>query len=315
MASTTFNPTTFIPPLTNKVIFITGGTAGLGRETILSLATHNPAHIYFSGRSQPSADKLIAEVREAQKDSTQQVPLTFIRIDLTSMVSIKAGTAYFLARETRLDFFFANAGVMALPSGLTEDGYEVQFGTNHLGHAALVKLLFPTMERTAAGGEDGQDVRIIWNTSQGYKFASGIDFKGLKTTQDCLSPIYVLSDWFRYGQSKLANLLYAREIAKRHPSVVSVAIHPGVAFTGLVTGLGTFNRWFVWATTLTSRMPAEQCAWNQQWAAFAPMGEVVSGCYYEPVGFKGELTKPAADDALAEELWEWTQKELSVHGI
>jgi len=327
MATTTiFNPTTTtIPPLTNKVVFITGGTAGLGRETILSLATHSnnnsPAHIYFSGRSQGSANKLIAEVREAQGNKSQMA-LTFIRIDLASMASIKAGAADFLARDTRLDVFFANAGVMALPPGLTEDGYEVQFGTNHLGHAALVKLLLPAMEATAAAGSSssgGQDVRIVWNTSQGYKFASGIDFDGLKTTQDCLSRVYVLSDWFRYGQSKLANLLYAREIAKRHPNIVSVAIHPGVAFTGLVTGLGTFNRWFVWATTLTSRMPVEQCAWNQQWAAFAPKGsgdrEVVSGCYYEPVGVKGELTKPAADDALAEKLWEWTQRELSGYGI
>jgi hypothetical protein len=179
MTTLTFDPTTFIPPLANKIIFITGGTAGLGRETILSLATHNPAHIYFLGRSQASADQLIAEVREAQKDAAQQVPLTFIRIDLVSMASIKAGAADFLSRETRLDLFFANAGVMALPPGLTEDGYEVQFGTNHLGHAALVKLLLPTMERTAAGGEGGCDVRIIWNTSQGYKFASGIDFSGL----------------------------------------------------------------------------------------------------------------------------------------
>jgi NAD(P)-dependent dehydrogenase (short-subunit alcohol dehydrogenase family) len=314
MTSPDFDPATFIPSLTDKVVFITGGTAGLGRETILSLACHGPAHIYFSGRSQSSAKKLIAEVRDSVD---KQVPLTFIRIDLTSLASIKTGAADFLARETRLDLFFANAGVMALPPGLTEDGYEVQFGTNHFGHAALVKLLLPTMEETAKGSdeESGRDVRIIWNTSQGYKFASGIDFKGLKTPQNNISPMYILSDWFRYGQSKLANLLYAREIAKRHPSVVSVAIHPGVAFTGLVTGLGTFNRWFIWATTLSSRMPVEQVAWNQQWAAFAPRGEVDSGSYYEPVGVKGELSKPAADDALAEELWEWTQKELSKNGI
>jgi NAD(P)-dependent dehydrogenase (short-subunit alcohol dehydrogenase family) len=312
MTTLTFDPSTFIPPLTNKIIFITGGTAGLGRETILSLATHSPAHIYFSGRLQSSADKLIAEVQEAQKDADQQVPLTFIRIDLASMASIKAGAADFLSREARLDLFFANAGVMALPPGLTEDGYEVQFGTNHLGHAALVKLLLPIMEKTAAGGGD---VRIIWNTSLGYKFASGINFASLKTPQNNLSPIYALSDRFRYGQSKLSNLLYAREIAKRHPSVVSVAIHPGTAFTGLVTGLGTFNRWFVWTTTLTTRIPVEQCAWNQQWAAFAPRKDVVSGVYYEPVGIKGGLTKAAADDALAEELWEWTHKELSAHGV
>ena len=199
---------------------------------------------------------------------------------------------------------------------LTEDGYEVQFGTNHMGHAALVKLLLPVMEATA---KQSHDVRIIWNTSLGYRGASGIDFATLKTPQACLSPVYVMSDWFRYGQSKLANLLYAREFAARYPSITSVAIHPGVSETGLVTGLGAFNRWFVWATTLRIKVPIEQCAWNQQWAAVAKKGEggreVVSGVFYEPVGVKGGLTKAGGDDGLARELWEWTQKELEAFGI
>ena len=304
--STTFDTST-IPSLEGKVIFITGGTAGLGRETILSLAAHNPARIYFSGRSESSATALTGEVAKL----FPKVPCTFIRADLASLASVKTAAADFLKQETRLDLFFANAGVMALPAGLTKDGYEVQFGTNHLGHAALVKLLLPVLEATA---KQGHDVRVIWNTSEGYKFASGIEFAGLKTTQACLSPFYVLNDWVRYGQSKLANLLYAREFAARYPAITSVPIHPGVSDTGLVTGLGLFNRWFVWATTLRIRVPAEQCAWNQQWAAVAPKGEgereVVSGRFYEPVGVKGGLTKAAEDDDLARELWEWTQKEL-----
>ncbi|KAL1584406.1 hypothetical protein WHR41_06305 [Cladosporium halotolerans] len=308
---TTFDSTT-IPSLEGKVILITGGTAGLGRETIFSLAAHNPAHIYFSGRSESSATALSAELSKLHP----QVPCTFIRADLASLASVKAATAAFLAQESRLDLFFANAGVMALPPGLTKDGYEVQFGTNHLGHAALVKLLLPIMEATA---QRGHDVRIIWNSSLGYKGASGIAFASLKTPQAYLSPFYVLSDWFRYGQSKLANILYAREFAARHPTITSVSIHPGVAETGLVSGLGTFNRWFVWATTLKIKVPIEQCAWNQQWAAVAPKGagerEVVSGRFYEPVGVKGDLTKAGGDDVLAKELWEWTQKELEAFGI
>lgn len=309
--STTFDTTT-IPSLQGKVLFITGGTAGLGRETILSLVAHNPAHIYFSGRSAASANALTTELSKLHP----QIPSTFIRADLASLSSVKTAAEEFLAQETQLDLFFANAGVMALPPGLTEDGYEVQFGTNHVGHAALVKLLLPVMEATA---QQGHDVRIIWNTSLGYRGASGIDFATLKTPQECLSPVYVMSDWFRYGQSKLANLLYAREIAARYPGITSVAIHPGVSETGLVTGLGTFNRWFVWATTLRIKVPIEQCAWNQQWAAVAPKGtgerEVVSGTFYEPVGVKGGLTKAGGDDGLAKELWEWTQKELEAFGI
>ncbi|KAM0708189.1 hypothetical protein Q7P35_004839 [Cladosporium inversicolor] len=309
--STTFDTTT-IPSLQGKILFITGGTAGLGRETIFSLAAHAPAHIYFSGRSSASANALTAELSKAHPT----VPCTFIRADLASLSSVKTAAESFLAQETRLDLFFANAGVMALPPGLTEDGYEVQFGTNHLGHAALLRLLLPVMEATA---QQGNDVRVIWNTSLGYRGASGIDFATLKTPQACLSPVYVMSDWFRYGQSKLANLLYAREIAARYPSITSVAIHPGVSETGLVTGLGAFNRWFVWATTLRIKVPIEECAWNQQWAAVAPKGEgereVVSGTFYEPVGVKGGLTKAGGDDGLAKELWEWTQKELEAFGI
>jgi NAD(P)-dependent dehydrogenase (short-subunit alcohol dehydrogenase family) len=301
-----------VPSLHGKILFITGGTAGLGRQTLLSLAAHSPSKIYFSGRSQSSATSLITEL----KDHHPEIPCKFIRCDLASLSSIKTAAQTFLAQEERLDLFFANAGVMALPPGLTEDGYEVQFGTNHVGHAALVKLLLPVLRATAG---QGHDVRVIWNTSLGYKGASGIDFAGLKTTQACLSPVYVMSDWFRYSQSKLANLLYARKLAERYPEIVSVAIHPGVAETGLVTGLGAFNRWFVWATTLRIKVPIEECAWNQQWAAVAEKGEgegeVVSGVYYEPVGVRGDLTKAGGDERLAKELWEWTERELEAAGI
>lgn len=307
-----FDPSTAIPLLSGKVVFVTGGTAGLGRETIMNLAAHSPAHIYFSGRSQSSANELLKVVREKHPST----PITFIQADLASIASIKAAANQFLSQSTRLDLFFANAGVMSLPPGLTKDGYEIQFGTNHLGHAALVKILLPTLEATA---RQGHDVRVIWTSSLGYRAASGIDFASLKTTQAHLSPVHFMSEWFRYGQSKLANLLYAREFTARHPLVTSVSVHPGVAATELARGLGFFNRWFVKVTTLGTMVSVEECAWNQQWAASAPKGngkgEVLSGTYYEPVGVKGKLTKAGANDGLAKELWEWTEKELEGHGI
>jgi hypothetical protein len=80
-----------------------------------------------------------------------------------------------------------------------------------------------------------------------------------------------------------------------------------------------FNRWFVWATTIGVRVPVEECAWNQQWAAVADKGEgegeVVSGVFYEPVGVRGELTMAGGDDVLAKQLWEWTERELEAAGI
>lgn len=307
-----FDPATDIPSLAGKVILVTGGTAGLGRETILSLARHAPARIYFSGRSQSSADNLIQDFQSKYS----AIHITFIRADLTSISSIKDAAASFLAKESRIDLFFANAGIMATPPGLTKDGYESQFGTNHMGHAALVKLLLPVMQRTA---ESTGDVRIIWNTSLGYKAASTIQFDKLKSPNSYPSPIFVMGEWMRYGQSKLANLLYARALAQRHPEITSVAIHPGVSYTGLVTDMGWFNRMFVYASTAHNHLSSEECAFNQQWAATAVKGEgerqVESGGYYEPVGLKGGLTKAGADDALASKLWEWTQKELAEHGI
>lgn len=312
MSAQMFDPSTQIPSLEGKVVFVTGGTAGLGRETIFKLAPHNPAQIYFSGRSQASADALISSLHALYPSQS----IIFVPMDLASMESIKAAGETFLPKMQRLDIFFANAGIMASPPGLTKDGYEIQFGTNHMGHAALVNLLVPLMEQTANAGHD---VHIIWTTSLGYKMASSIPFDTLRSSQTWCSPFFLLSEWYRYGHSKLANLLYAREFAIRHPLITSVSIHPGVAFTSLLRDLGVFNYCLVLLSTWWSRVSVEECAWNQLWAATAPKGErereVVSGVYYEPVGKAGDLTVAAKDDDLASELWEWTQKELEKQGF
>ena len=312
MPNPVFDATKQIRDLSGKVFLITGGTAGLGYETAVSFAAHNPGHIFFTGRSQPSADKLIKEVNSKYPN----VPITFVQCDLASLESVQNAAREILSKTDRLDIVMANAGIMALPPGLTKDGYEIQFGTNHMGHALLVKLLTPLLESTA---KKTGDVRIIWNTSLGHRGhpSGGIQFDKLKTTHADI--FFILGQWMRYGQSKLANLLYAREYAKHHPEIVSVSIHPGVSATSLVTSLSFFDRWFVYITTIGQRVTPEQCAWNQQWAATAPLGkgegEVESGVYYEPVGVKGKLLKAAADDELAAKLWEWTEKELEGYSL
>lgn len=296
-----------IPDLSGKVLMITGGTGGLGKESILSFAAHNPAHIYFTGRSQPSADKTIEEAKAKYPNT----PVTFLKCDLASLDAVRDAVKQFLSKESRLDILSCNAGIMAVPAGLTKDGYEIQFGTNHMGHALLVKLLTPTLEATA---KKGNHVRIVWDTSLGHRGhpKGGILFDKLKTEQTDIFP--VMGEWMRYGQSKLANLLYAREYAKHHPGIVSVSVHPGVSATGLVGGLTFWQKVFVYSTSWTFMIPPEQCAWNQQWAATAPLGsgprQVENGTYYEPVGLKGTLVPAAADDELAAKLWDWTQKEL-----
>jgi NAD(P)-dependent dehydrogenase (short-subunit alcohol dehydrogenase family) len=200
-----------------------------------------------------------------------------------------------------------NAGIMAQGPGLTKDGYEIQFGTNHLGHALLIRRLLPLLENTA---REGGDARIIILTSQGFLLhpSGGIVFDDLRTMQECLFP----GPWRRYGQSKLANLLYARELARRYPGILSVAVHPGVVATDLVGSQGLLNKAVIYTTNFGKLLRPEEGAHNQCWAATVARSGIENGMYYEPVGEKkGErLDKTAKDDVLAGKLWDWTEKAL-----
>lgn len=116
--------------------------------------------------------------------------------------------------------------------------------------------------------------------------------------------------WIRYGQSKLANILYAKSLAKEYPQITSVAVHPGVISTGLVGNLSFWNKALVYVTNLGKVKEPKEGIVNQVWAATGDKKEVVNGGFYEPVGVPGRQDKESSSDALAEELWEWTQKEL-----
>lgn len=189
---------------------------------------------------------------------------------------------------------------MAAPADLSKDGWEIQFATNHLGHAMLVKKLLPTLQRTA---RSGADVRVIFSTSLGFKFASTIDFDTLNTKQESV----IFGGFRRYGQSKLANILYAAELARRYPEITSVSVHPGVIRTGIITGLSTFNRYFTELTTWGSQTTVHEGAKNQLWASSVAKSNIVNGEYYEPIGKPGGHTQASKDDALAAKLYDWTE--------
>ncbi|KXJ89472.1 hypothetical protein Micbo1qcDRAFT_165556, partial [Microdochium bolleyi] len=272
--SVAFNPRTDIPPLQDKVILVTGGTSGLGKQSILELARHEPREIWLGARNATKAQETIAAV----KAEVPGASIRFVQMDLGSFASIRAAARTVLDGTDRLDILLLNAGIMAVPAATTEEGYEVQFGTNHMGHALLTKLLLePRLLKTAGS-------RVVLVSSAGHAWApkDGIAFDTLK------SPAAEISTGLRYGQSKLANALYARELARRFPQVTAVSLHPGVVRTSL-GDTASANSWIARvAVALFSTfagVDVQTGALNQLWAATAE--GVVSGEYYVPVGVPG----------------------------
>ncbi|KAJ6473577.1 oxidoreductase [Mycena vitilis] len=302
-----FNPSTDIPDLSGKVILVTGGTAGIGKESVLALAKHNPACIYFTGRDSARANQVIAEI----KSSAPSVSIVFLECDLESLASVEKAAKQFISKSDRLDILICNAGVMNVPPALTKDGYEAHFGINHVAHALFIKLLLPTLLRTADA--PGSDVRVVSLTSQGFAMhpRGGILFDDLRTTQGS-----GLMKSLRYGQSKLANILYAAEVAKRYgPKITSVSIHPGVVRTDLLAQQGALMRTLAWLTHPFSMLTPAEGAYNQLWAATGDKTKIKNGEYYEPVGVPGGHMRMSRDQKLTAQLWEWTEKELEVYHI
>ncbi|KAF2639335.1 NAD(P)-binding protein [Massarina eburnea CBS 473.64] len=305
-----FNPATDIPSLDGKVILVTGGNTGLGKQTIEYLAAHSPARIYLAARTE---SKATAAIRDIQS-SVPNAVIEYLPLDLTSFASIAAAASTFKARETRLDILINNAGIMMTPYSLTQEGYEIQFGTNHIGHALLTKLLLPVLLSTAE--QPGADVRVVNLSSLGHRFApSG----GIIWDQAALEKQYTNR---RYGQSKLANILFTNEFAARYPSITSVSIHPGVIITDLYTSVSAnpLVKFAVWIYGSLFRflpghfLDTKGGALNQTWAAVAPKEEVENGALYFPVGKKNGGSAYARDQGLAKKLWEWTEEELGKHG-
>jgi NAD(P)-dependent dehydrogenase (short-subunit alcohol dehydrogenase family) len=193
---------------------------------------------------------------------------------------------------------------MVIPAGLSTDGYENHFAINHLGHALLTKRLLALLERTA---DTGVDVRVIYTTSLGWK-NGGLDFDRLNTTMESA----VLGRWIRYSNSKLANMLHAREIARRHPKLLSFSVHPGAIDTALISDLKFSDRVFVKTTMYGQFISLEQGTFNHLWAVSAPRDSIQPGGFYEPAGVSSseELAKTKAE-RFGKQLWEHTEKALA----
>lgn len=209
--------TKYMPDLTGRVAVVTGANSGLGLETVRALAARG-AHVVLATRNAERGQRALQLVQS-------EVPgaeLELASLDLASLRSVREFAANFSATHERLDLLFNNAGVMAIPRAETEDGFEMQFGTNHLGHFALTGLLLPTLLKTPQS-------RVIVLSSMARLFGH-IDFDDLQGTRS-------YSRWSAYGQSKRANLLFGYELQRRlkaiNAATISVVAHPGYASTSL----------------------------------------------------------------------------------
>lgn len=300
--SVNFTPEKDIPSLSGKIILITGGNVGLGKQAVLEFAKHDPEQIWLGSRSVEKGIQAADEIK-------RQVPQACIKVlemDLTSFESIKDAAQRFMNESQRLDILMLNAGIMAHPPRLTKDGYEIQFGTNHMGHALLTKLLLPTLDATAKSSTSA-DVRIVSLTSYGHTAVpkGGFSFDTPKTLAEDLGA------YGRYYQSKLANVLWARQLAKEYPQFTIASIHPGLVNTELMnraTATPTIVKTLVKFGGGAVLSSVEKGARNQLWASVSK--DVKSGEYYEPVGISGKVSDDGKNDELAKKLWDWTQKEL-----
>jgi len=260
--------------LRGKRILVTGVSAGLGTETARSLAAHG-AHVIGAARDLAKAETATAQVRKDASPNGGSFEL--IELDLSSLKSVRASADRLLAKGEPFDVVIANAGVMATPFGHTADGFETQFGTNHLGHFVFVNRI-ARLIRT--GG------RLINLSSAGHRF-SNVDLEDPNFERTPYDPFVA------YGRSKTANILFAVAFDKRHRGrgVRAAAVHPGVIQTELGRHMDSSQM-----QQLIDRINQQQAAegkgpfeWKtipqgaatSVWAAVVAPAEVIGGQYCE----------------------------------
>ncbi|KAJ5143557.1 uncharacterized protein N7515_002344 [Penicillium bovifimosum] len=311
LLGTAFKPERDIRDLDGKVVLVTGGNAGIGKETILQLAKHRPSRIYMAARTESKAREAIESL---QSQLSSPADIRFLPLDLSSFKSIRAAADKFQADSDRLDILILNAGTMGNPPTTTEEGFEVQLGTNHIGHFLFTKLLLPTLQKTVevqrAEGEV-PDVRVVTLGSAAHAVGPAT-FEEMTSTPGLLA----VSTWTRYGASKSANILFASELARRHPDILSVSVHPGAVDSGLyghAKNLSAVMKHGVNATGSLLFRNVTSGALNSLWAAGTQRENLVNGAYYTPVGYRSNGTSVVQDAQLAKKLWDWTETEISKH--
>jgi NAD(P)-dependent dehydrogenase (short-subunit alcohol dehydrogenase family) len=302
-----------MPDLTGRVAVVTGASSGIGFHTALEFARHG-ARTLLACRTLGKAEYALERIAEAVPGARGGIEI--LQVDLASLDSVEDAAAELADRTAAVDILVNNAGVMAPSSRLTDDGFELQFGVNHLGHFALTGRVLPLLLAAEAP-------RVVTVSSVTHRKARPVwDFEPLSPSPDAKAdgrePEARTGRWSAYGRSKLANLMFARELDRRakhaRTDLVSVAVHPGYSATELLaktsyaSGSGLMTRLSELIVRITAQSPAAG-AWPTLYGATRQ--DLFGGEYIGPRG-PGELrgapapariSRTAQDEGAAGALW------------
>ncbi|HEU0032696.1 MAG TPA: SDR family oxidoreductase [Kofleriaceae bacterium] len=275
--------------LAGKNFIITGANTGIGKITAKELARKG-ARVILACRSK---DKTLPVIEEIKRE-TGNDQLEYVQLDLGDLASVRRCAEELVARNIPFHGLVNNAGLGG-HRGLTKDGFEIQFGTNHLGHYLFTRLLLDRLKQAG-------NARIINVSSKAHYGAKHIDWSALQ------KPTRSMTAMREYSVSKLANVLFTKELARRleGTGVTAYAVHPGVVATDVWRKLPNPARWIVKKFMITPERGAE----SSIFCATAPELENVTGRYYDVGGKEKQPNRVAEDPELARTLWtksaEWT---------
>lgn len=277
--------------------FITGATNGIGKETAIALATQG-FHLTLMVRDRNKGEAVSKEITQ----KTGNTNIALLVGDLASLADVRRVANDFLATGKPLHLLVNNAGLINMKHETTADGFEGMFGVNHLGHFLLTLLLLPRLKSAAP-------TRIVVVASDAHRFVKGLDFHDLQWKARPFQAMKV------YGASKLCNIYFARELARRlEGSGVTVnALHPGWVGTGLGANNGMLGKVITFLQKPFARSPRKG-AESSIYVATSPTLEGVSGNYY----FNCREHRPsraACDAAAAKQLWVESEKLCGVVAV
>ncbi|KAI6032509.1 hypothetical protein EDC04DRAFT_2230666 [Pisolithus marmoratus] len=286
-----------IPDLSGKVVLVTGANAGIGKETARALLTKN-AKVWIACRDVAKGEAALRELKESTGRDAH-----LLKLNLANLRSIKEASEEFLSKETQLHVLFNNAGVMHPPVALvTDDGYDLQFGTNVLGPFYFTKLLLPILLSTAKSSPAGT-VRVVNTSSTAHWFGS-LDFDTFKDSPKRRAQTTITL----YSQSKAASIVFSAELHRRYgdQGIVSTSANPGAIATELHRHSPGVIRWFAAAVLYH----ASQGALTQLYAGTSREAARLGGQHFVPWARVGKCRPYTQDPQLGRELWTYLEEQV-----